>query len=48
MSDNITMSVKDTKGTELVIDDIVKGANNNYGITDYAMTKARVLHIDGE
>lgn len=48
MSDNITMSVKDTKGTELVVDDIVKGASNNYGITDYAMTKAKVLRIDEE
>ena len=42
---NIEVSVKDKVGNELVVDDIVKGVNNCYGITNSHMTRGRILHI---
>ena len=45
MSDNITMSVKDINGTELIVGDIVKGSNDFYDVSNYNMTKGRILKI---
>lgn len=45
---NIEVSVKDKVGVVLIVDDIVEGANNTYGVTDMCMTRGRILHIREE